>query len=408
MRSRLKIVRLITGGMVVGDKCPMCDSATTEVIDPDSGDLKVSCEACGYERIKITVSTYEDTISVWSRAIKQDPNNSLAYVNRATAHCQEQEYDKAAADFSTAIKLDPESANSPYYHYNRGAIWNLRDEYEKSIAEFSKAIELDPQFYDAYAWRGNNYHYVPDILDFEKALADYNKLVELDPDYTYSSEFADIYSKQGEYEKAINEYSKAIELTVSNFYCFGARGEIYFKLGEYENAVLDFTRAIELKPEWGCFLGNRGDAYFELGKYEKAITDFSHAMKKPWDIFNDSAAPRPLDYVKRGCAYHARGEFEMAVNDFSEAIKFNSEFSEAYLKRGDAYSKLGESELAKNDYQTAMRFENEPVNEDVVSPPEETVNSITFACSCCGKQYSVPSNLRGQQANCSCGNILEI
>jgi hypothetical protein len=51
-----RIVRLITGGMVVGDKCPMCDRTTIEVTDPNSGDLKVSCEACGYENIERTVS----------------------------------------------------------------------------------------------------------------------------------------------------------------------------------------------------------------------------------------------------------------------------------------------------------------------------------------------------------------
>ena len=43
-------------GVFVSDKCPMCDSPTTEVTDPDSGDLKVSCEACGYENIERTVS----------------------------------------------------------------------------------------------------------------------------------------------------------------------------------------------------------------------------------------------------------------------------------------------------------------------------------------------------------------
>jgi len=46
----------------VGDKCPMCDSTTTEVTDPDSGDLKVSCEACGYENIEVGESENEDRL----------------------------------------------------------------------------------------------------------------------------------------------------------------------------------------------------------------------------------------------------------------------------------------------------------------------------------------------------------
>jgi len=45
----------------VGDKCPMCDSTTTEVIDPDSGDfLKVRCEACGYENVEFARTSNEN------------------------------------------------------------------------------------------------------------------------------------------------------------------------------------------------------------------------------------------------------------------------------------------------------------------------------------------------------------
>jgi hypothetical protein len=55
------IVRGITGGMFVSDKCPMCDSTTTEVIDLDSTDLlKVRCEACGYENVEFTRTSNEN------------------------------------------------------------------------------------------------------------------------------------------------------------------------------------------------------------------------------------------------------------------------------------------------------------------------------------------------------------
>ncbi|MBT4691779.1 MAG: hypothetical protein HOB73_00355 [Planctomycetaceae bacterium] len=46
----------------MGDKCPMCDRTTTEVTDPDSGDLKVSCEACGYENIEVGESQNNDRL----------------------------------------------------------------------------------------------------------------------------------------------------------------------------------------------------------------------------------------------------------------------------------------------------------------------------------------------------------
>ena len=46
----------------MNDKCPLCNSPTTEVTDPDSGDLKVSCEACGYENIEVGESQNNDRL----------------------------------------------------------------------------------------------------------------------------------------------------------------------------------------------------------------------------------------------------------------------------------------------------------------------------------------------------------
>jgi len=40
----------------------MSDRTTTEVTDPNSGDLKVSCEACGYENIEVGQSQNNDRL----------------------------------------------------------------------------------------------------------------------------------------------------------------------------------------------------------------------------------------------------------------------------------------------------------------------------------------------------------
>jgi tetratricopeptide (TPR) repeat protein len=78
-------------------------------------------------------------------------------------------------------------------HYKQG-------EFEKAIADYTKAIELDPAYAVAYNNRGIVYH---DQGELDKAIADVTKLIELDPAY------ARAYNNE---EKAKADFTKAKEL----------------------------------------------------------------------------------------------------------------------------------------------------------------------------------------------------
>ena len=62
-----------------------------------------------------------------------------------------EEYDKAIADFTEVIRLDPKAAHA---YTGRGGAWSERAEYDKAIADFTEAIRLDPKDADAYTDRG--------------------------------------------------------------------------------------------------------------------------------------------------------------------------------------------------------------------------------------------------------------
>ena len=79
-----------------------------------------------------------------------------AYNNRGFARADKKEYDKAIADFSEAIRLDPKDATA---YYNRGIAWAGKNEYDKAIADYSEAIRLDPKDASAYINRGAAWSY---------------------------------------------------------------------------------------------------------------------------------------------------------------------------------------------------------------------------------------------------------
>ena len=63
-------------------------------------------------------------------------------------------------------------------YYNRGSAYATKGELDRAIANLSKAIALNPKYADAYNNRGRAYE---KMGDKEQAIADYRKALEIDP-----------------------------------------------------------------------------------------------------------------------------------------------------------------------------------------------------------------------------------
>ena len=74
-----------------------------------------------------------------------------AYIDRGRTYLQQDDYDRAIADFTKAIELDPEGA-SAYNH--RGVAYAGKLDFDTAIADFDKAIQLDPLLNNAHYNRG--------------------------------------------------------------------------------------------------------------------------------------------------------------------------------------------------------------------------------------------------------------
>ena len=69
-------------------------------------------------------------------------DHARAYNNRGIVYMKTGATDKAFADYTKAILLDPELAIA---YYNRGGIYTKQGDFDKAIADYSTAIRLDPK-----------------------------------------------------------------------------------------------------------------------------------------------------------------------------------------------------------------------------------------------------------------------
>jgi tetratricopeptide (TPR) repeat protein len=154
------------------------------------------------------------------------------------------EQDKAIADHTEAIRLNPQSAIA---YYNRGRAWTGKSEYDQAIADYSDAIRLDSQYTNAYIDRGLSWD---SKGEHDKAIAEYDQVIRFDP------QSADAYNnrglawtKKGEYDKAIADYTEAIRLDPQDARAYNNRGVAWKRKGNYHEAIANYTEAIRLDPE---------------------------------------------------------------------------------------------------------------------------------------------------------------
>jgi tetratricopeptide (TPR) repeat protein len=127
---------------------------------------------------------------------------AFAYYNRGNAYFDNKEHDRAIADFSEAIRLDPPFA--PTYN-NRGGAYRIKGDYERAIADYDEAIRLDPKYALACYDRGLA-HLAR--KSYDQAIADFSKAIELEPDFTEAR-----VNRERAYERKKKDEGGASDLT---------------------------------------------------------------------------------------------------------------------------------------------------------------------------------------------------
>ena len=97
------------------------------------------------------------------------------HLNQGVALYEAGEYEKAVAEYTKAIELDPKLASA---YYNRGLAYFKMRQYDSALADFNKAIELDPRSSTAWVGRGIA---LEGLGKYKEALEAYNKSLEINP-----------------------------------------------------------------------------------------------------------------------------------------------------------------------------------------------------------------------------------
>lgn len=134
---------------------------------------------------------------------------SAWYVQRGAYWSDKGDHDRAIADHTTALKLNPKARNANYY---RGAAWSNKGEVDRALEDFDAAIKLrtdDPVPFHA---RG-----------IERTV-------------------------KGEYARAMADFDQALQLDPKAQGVHFARARALFYQSEFARAAADFEAALAARP----------------------------------------------------------------------------------------------------------------------------------------------------------------
>ena len=103
------------------------------------------------------------------------------YLKRGEDFSGVHQYDRAIADYTTAIQLNPDYAEA---YNDRGFAYYLKGDAERAIADYTRAIELRPNYPKAYNSRG--VAYMAHGYGAAKSVPDFDRAIGLKPDFRYA------------------------------------------------------------------------------------------------------------------------------------------------------------------------------------------------------------------------------
>jgi len=314
-------------------------------------------QGLGYMERNEREENLETTISLFKRAIEQDPHFALAHAGLGKAYWRKYKLtkdsellEKARSSCSRAIEISDRLASA---HVILGIIHREAGEYEDAIKEFQQALLDDPVNFGTLLELAEVYE---NLGRLEKAEETYKEAIKLKPSYWHGYSrlgyFYYIYGRNVEAEKM---YRRSTELMTENVLDYNNLIAIYYLLGRNDQAEAMFEKSIAIKPGSDAY-SNMGLIYFMQRRYADALAMYEEAIELRvgedthviWANLADSYRYTPGYSEKAPEAYQhaiqlAEKELEITPGD----AQLRSSLAVFYAKSGEPKKALAEISEAR-------------------------------------------------------------
>jgi tetratricopeptide (TPR) repeat protein len=202
--------------------------------------------AKAFERLR----QYDKAEADLTARLSIEPTFAIHYADRGYFYLRRASYDKALVDFAAGASRD---RNEAIYSLGEGRVFSARGEHRVAIEHYTAAIDADPALIEAHLERGSAYNYA---AMYAEARADYDQAIAL--------------------HEAAGETKKISPRAIGLGYL--GRGYAALHLGDGRRAIEDFDRVLAVVPKSANALKWRGSAFEATGDRERALADYRAAF----------------------------------------------------------------------------------------------------------------------------------
>lgn len=222
---------------------------------------------------------FQEIIDLYNGLLEKGEPQLNDYRNRGIAYYSLKEYDKAQADFESALQIEPNDAESLH---NLGALALSREDVALAESFYQKALAADPELFDPYFDMGKVRSYQE---NFEDARAYLLKAFDLNPKHVPMLQLlASVEQTLGNIGDASERLLDVLDINPDNSETLSQLGYLMMNAGELERALQLFERALAQDDKDAGIYTGIGLTFMQAEKYEDARNAFLVAYQlKPGD-----------------------------------------------------------------------------------------------------------------------------
>ena len=196
-------------------------------------------------RVFVDAGQTDRALETFAEAIKKFPYYLPVYLELGNLHLRvRKDLNAAASVFTEALKRNPQSAEALF---GRGDAFMQDGQYDRAMTDLMAAIRLAPKMATAYSLRG-------DILlisgDNRAAIADYRKALELDPSRAqFHCDLGVALVRDEQFAEAAECLKRAARLNPQMTRALIYLAVAYFSEGNEEESNRTLARAVEIDPK---------------------------------------------------------------------------------------------------------------------------------------------------------------
>jgi tetratricopeptide (TPR) repeat protein len=248
------------------------EKAFAQAIEEDPNDIE-SVQMRGLALYRL--GRPEAAIPFLEKARQWMPNaNADASYVLGLCYLNSQRFDDARAAFANQFAVSPSSGAA---YLLMGRMLKQANLPESSAEAAKKALELTPGLALAHFLLGEFYLFKSDT---EQALREFEQERQINPaNFAVYDRLGDVYTREGQYEKAQEALAKAISLDTSSTGPFIQMGKVLLKRNDPQTSLLYLQHAEKMDP--GNFMTHTllAQAYRSLGRTEESKQQFAAASK---------------------------------------------------------------------------------------------------------------------------------